>query len=189
VKKQLKPCPFCGSDNLQSRDRLEWSDVRCKACLQSVSSFPCSAENIWNKRPIEDALQARIAELEAEVKKANSETAEANDNYEHMMAERNIIQSDNDALQAEIETLTGKLDSAKYSDAQFREKAKLLQVELDQLRKDNQSLVEQIHIMAEFLVAEGICPFTPCIHKQPHTDEVCMFCWEHRGNGTKGDKP
>jgi hypothetical protein len=57
------------------------------------------------------------------------------------------------------------------------------------LRKDNQSLVEQIHIMAEFLVAEGICPFTPCIHKQSHTDEDCMFCWEHRGNGTKGDKP
>jgi cell division protein FtsB len=63
VKKQLKPCPFCGSDNLQSRDRLEWSDVRCKACLQSVSSFPCSAENIWNKRPIEDALQAELDQL------------------------------------------------------------------------------------------------------------------------------
>lgn len=56
-----------------------------------------------------------------------------------------------------------------------------LQAELDQLRNDNQSLAEQIHIMAEFLVAEGICPFTPCILERPHTDEDCMFCWEHRG--------
>lgn len=104
-----------------------------------------------------------------------------------------------DALNAEIAKLKSKLAFienqpllvVKPPDAVIYENAldanREYRITIGQLRKDNQSLVEQIHIMAEFLVAEGICPFTHCIHKQPHTDEDCMFCWEHRGNGTKGD--
>jgi len=63
MRDKLKPCPFCGSNNLQSREGLEWSDVRCKTCLQSVSSFPCAAENVWNTRPIEDALESELDQL------------------------------------------------------------------------------------------------------------------------------
>jgi len=54
----LRPCPFCGS-----------ADIRTEPGINLNYCDKCSAEaNIehWNTRPIEDALRARIAELEAE---------------------------------------------------------------------------------------------------------------------------
>jgi len=54
----LKPCPFCGS-----------ADIRTEPGINLNYCDKCSAEaNIehWNTRPIEDALNKRIAELEAE---------------------------------------------------------------------------------------------------------------------------
>ena len=59
---ELKPCPFCGGSN-----------VKDEPALQVVICMDCGAEKDtdlgeWNKRPIEDALNARIAELEAELK-------------------------------------------------------------------------------------------------------------------------
>ena len=55
---ELKPCPFCGS-----------ADIRTEPGINLNYCDKCSAEaNIehWNTRPIEDALNARIAELETE---------------------------------------------------------------------------------------------------------------------------
>jgi len=54
---ELKPCPFCGGTNICTEKGINLN--YCDAC---------SAEaNIghWNTRPIEDALNKRIAELEA----------------------------------------------------------------------------------------------------------------------------
>ena len=53
---ELKPCPFCGS-----------ADIRTEPGINLNYCDKCSAEaNIehWNTRPIEDALNKRIAELE-----------------------------------------------------------------------------------------------------------------------------
>ena len=55
---ELKPCPFCGGSN-----------VKDEPALQVVICMDCGAEKDtdlgeWNTRPIEDALTARIAELE-----------------------------------------------------------------------------------------------------------------------------
>ena len=56
---ELKPCPFCGGE--------------AELCYSEVDTF-CRKCNViqetemWNTRPIEDALNARIAELEAELK-------------------------------------------------------------------------------------------------------------------------
>ena len=58
----LKPCPFCGGTKICTE-----KSINLNYCDN------CSAEsNIehWNTRPIEDALNARIAELEADNKKA-----------------------------------------------------------------------------------------------------------------------
>ena len=54
----LKPCPFCGGAKICTE-----KGINLNYCDN------CSAEsNIehWNTRPIEDALNARIAELEGE---------------------------------------------------------------------------------------------------------------------------
>ena len=58
---KLKPCPFCGGRHIETAENLDL-----------VYCFDCGAEmhtdlgGSWNNRPIEDALNARIAELEAE---------------------------------------------------------------------------------------------------------------------------
>lgn len=59
---ELKPCPFCGSRNL----KLRTEDWICRNC---------GATSYWayNTRPIEDELEARIAQLTAELAALKSE--------------------------------------------------------------------------------------------------------------------
>jgi NMD protein affecting ribosome stability and mRNA decay len=72
---ELKPCPFCGGE-----------DIRTEPGINLNYCDKCSAEaNIehWNTRPIEDALNKRIAELEAEIERltVHSDTERQDDNY------------------------------------------------------------------------------------------------------------
>lgn len=53
----IKACPFCGFDTICEENHLI-------ICLNCGTSNHISE---WNTRPIEDALQARIAELESEL--------------------------------------------------------------------------------------------------------------------------
>ena len=76
MSEELRPCPFCGAE-VQDDERGEkyprkspmggWI-IHCECCGASLSQFRKSGkgEISWNTRPIEDALNARIAELEAE---------------------------------------------------------------------------------------------------------------------------
>ena len=62
---ELKPCPFCGSPAYSYHDNcIDFAGVKC-----DLGGCVCAdiliTENNWNTRPIEDALNARIAELEA----------------------------------------------------------------------------------------------------------------------------
>jgi len=64
---ELKACPFCGSSNTT----LDYYEISCPQELGTIvvcNDCGASAKSIvdWNTRPIEDALNARIAELEAE---------------------------------------------------------------------------------------------------------------------------
>ena len=65
---ELKACPFCGSSNTT----LDYYEISCPQELGTIvvcNDCGASAKSIvdWNTRPIEDALNARIAELEAHI--------------------------------------------------------------------------------------------------------------------------
>ena len=62
---ELKPCPFCGSEDVVRLSHNDRADIeRCRNCNLSII-VPLGI-TMWNTRPIEDALNNRIAELEAE---------------------------------------------------------------------------------------------------------------------------
>lgn len=70
MSKELKPCPFCGETRLTIEDNQKVQDVHvlCKDCgaKTSFDGIRYDVAGRWNVRPVEHALQKRIAELEAE---------------------------------------------------------------------------------------------------------------------------
>ena len=67
---ELKPCPFCGYTPMlfENDDPPYGRGVHCL-----VPDCCTSDPDTWNTRPIEDALQKRIGELEKMVEELKSE--------------------------------------------------------------------------------------------------------------------
>ena len=63
MSEELRPCPFCGK--IPKPDWTDESYIECTNRKCSVYSFGVSTGS-WNTRPIEDALNKRITELEEE---------------------------------------------------------------------------------------------------------------------------
>ena len=70
MSEELKPCPFCGSDDIDVTytyvdDGLDYyaecTDCYCRGAWEPTAA---KARAAWNTRPIEDKLQARIDALE-----------------------------------------------------------------------------------------------------------------------------
>ena len=96
----LKPCPFCGKQpeiKIGYIHDSEWFWVQCVAsedeegCANVMSEMGDDytvAVLDWNTRPIEDALNARIEELEAENKQLKcycGRVRRERDRYEHQI--------------------------------------------------------------------------------------------------------
>jgi Lar family restriction alleviation protein len=69
---ELKPCPFCGNElpvHYIAMQNRYVQLISCPFCNATVSCNKFLSDKdalaTWNNRPIEDALNARIAELEA----------------------------------------------------------------------------------------------------------------------------
>ena len=81
MSEELRPCPFCGSEarlpNNMDGTPVDYETPDCR-CVNS----DCPIVEIWmpietwNTRPIEDALNKRIAELEAENEKMKKRVTE-----------------------------------------------------------------------------------------------------------------
>lgn len=69
MNEELKPCPFCGSENIEVEDDnfgTTFSSVWLVECLtcgvrSATDERESSAIKGWNARPIEDALRAELA--------------------------------------------------------------------------------------------------------------------------------
>jgi hypothetical protein len=78
---ELKPCPFCGGMPKVNDWTLKGiTDKRCFCDNEKCPVYLSKTIAIddWNTRPIEDALQARIASLEAEIARRDEELLELN---------------------------------------------------------------------------------------------------------------
>lgn len=77
---ELKPCPFCGKEDLYF-ELVEEGDTNivCGWCGYKSQIFQTigDATRWWQARPIEDELQKRIAELEAEIDSRKDQLREA----------------------------------------------------------------------------------------------------------------
>ena len=71
MSEKLKPCPFCGGEATENRDIS--NSIYCKKCFAEIDTDCVD----WNIRPIEDALQARIVELEAVIEILEDQQREA----------------------------------------------------------------------------------------------------------------
>ena len=77
---KLKPCPFCGEphNEVQESTYGDWRDppleVYCVGSKCKGSVGPCSTRReaiaAWNHRPLEDAKDVRIADLERQLAEA-----------------------------------------------------------------------------------------------------------------------
>jgi hypothetical protein len=75
MSEKLRPCPFCGEMPKVNNWTLKGiTDKRCFCDNENCPVYLSKTIAIddWNTRPIEDALTARIAELEAAQKEALS---------------------------------------------------------------------------------------------------------------------
>lgn len=80
---ELKKCPFCGVNEWKYQSHFSGTTIyQCEKCGTIVEEW------VVNTRPIEDALNARIAELEAEVTKCH----ELQDSYCDRIAELEAVQ-------------------------------------------------------------------------------------------------
>jgi len=68
-EQELKPCPFCGLDDEIYLEQGYSLDPNKYPVCRNCASKGLRDYNIesWNNRPIEDALTARIAELEKQL--------------------------------------------------------------------------------------------------------------------------
>jgi len=67
MSEELRPCPFCGNKNIRKNFGI-FPELFCSECEATIYAYDEHEDlaKSWNTRPLEDALQSRIAELEAE---------------------------------------------------------------------------------------------------------------------------
>ena len=105
----LKPCPFCGSevqDDPHTGEKYPRKSpmggwiIHCECCGASLSQFRKSGkgEISWNTRPIEDALQSRIAELEKDLSNKEIEYTDLWDDALALQARIAELEAENEKI-------------------------------------------------------------------------------------------
>lgn len=95
-EQELKPCPFCGGGDLIREGNCDgdYAQTVCDTCcscgpfIDRVGGYWKVIES-WNTRPIEDAKDARIAELEADYQKASDDCGHWRKDYTELQDRHN----------------------------------------------------------------------------------------------------
>jgi hypothetical protein len=124
---ELKPCPFCGSTSNDAFDHGE--NCYLRQILKGIPDNGVDLVALFAMRPIEDALQARIDELESEIKKRDDVEKERGDflekavgsryNLEFFIVRWKELESENAALKKKISYFERDCDNCKFLDIPF----------------------------------------------------------------------
>ena len=87
---QLKPCPFCGSANTENG----WADAESEGQCNACGALGADLGNgvFWNTRPLEDAKDKRIAELEAAWAEEHTKWVRADEQLIMLQSQYNLLQ-------------------------------------------------------------------------------------------------
>jgi hypothetical protein len=141
---ELKPCPFCGNELPVHYIAMQNRYVQLISCPSCYATISCNkflsdrdALATWNSRPIEDALNARIAELEAE----NAELKER------------VAMLDVTAVYKSLGEM-GYIDQVDKLNARIAELKEVIEMLIDQQREVKNHLIDKnLHI--DSLYEEG----------------------------------
>ena len=90
MSEELRPCPFCGGTNICTEKSINLN--YCDSC-----SAEANIEH-WNTRPIEDALQSRIAELEKDLSNKEIEYTDLWDDALALQARIAELEAENEKI-------------------------------------------------------------------------------------------
>ena len=96
----LKPCPFCGGNDIVYEEAL--SVTYCNDCGGELDE---GFGSDWNTRPIEDALQSRIAELEKDLSNKEIEYTDLWDDALALQARIAELEANNAELKERVAML------------------------------------------------------------------------------------
>ncbi|MBR2302027.1 MAG: Lar family restriction alleviation protein [Bacteroidaceae bacterium] len=62
---KLKPCPFCGGKPRRYEGKIDGHGIACSKCSLKMYGYASkgAATRAWNKRPVEDELEAAYSRL------------------------------------------------------------------------------------------------------------------------------
>ena len=89
MSEELRPCPFCGGEAELCYSEV---DTFCRKCNVMQET------ELWNTRPIEDALRLRIAELEAESERFTAHDATERQDDKWIPVGERLPECENDVL-------------------------------------------------------------------------------------------
>ena len=103
MSEELRPCPFCGSEAFYIKIMGNYEkphEIYCSKCDGAITEGRSEKQVVtnWNTRPIEDALQSRIAELEKDLSNKEIEYTDLWDDALALQARIAELEAENEKI-------------------------------------------------------------------------------------------
>ena len=111
----MKACPFCGSKAKKHKYTILGEDFKVAYCPNENCHFHHRTASVadWNTRPIEDALNKRIEQLQKDNDDFCSQLSDLTSEKDELFDEALEYKSERDEARAMVERLIAEIDKHK----------------------------------------------------------------------------